>query len=154
MKKQTIKLNEEEIERLKAIVRKGQNQARVITRARILLLCHQEKADQEIADTLSVGRATVERIRRRCAREGLESALKEKPRPGQKKILSGRQEAQIIALATSTPPPGHTRWSIRLLLVAAVEQGITKRINFETVRLLLKKTNSNLGASRNGASPK
>ena len=84
----------------------------------------------------------------------MESALKEKPRPGQKKILSGRQEAQIIALATSVPPPGHMRWSIRLLLVAAVEQGITKRINFETVRLLLKKTNSNLGASRNGASPK
>jgi len=145
MKKQTITLNEQEIERLKSIVRKGQNKARVITRARILLLCHQHKADQEIANTLSVGRATVERIRRRCAREGVESALKEKPRPGQKRILTGRQEAQMIALATSTPP-GHTRWSIRLLMVAAVEQGITKRINFETVRLLLKKTNSNPSA--------
>ncbi len=65
MKEQTITLNKQEIERLKSLVRKGQNKARVITRARILLLCHQYKADQEIADTLSVGRATVERIRRR-----------------------------------------------------------------------------------------
>jgi len=145
MKKQTIRLTEEEIEGLKNVVRKGQNKARVITRARLLLLCHEQKADQEIANRLSIGRATVERIRRRCAREGVGNALKEKPRPGQKKILAGKQEAQIIALATSTPPPGYSRWSIRLLMVAAVERGITKRINFETVRLLLKKANSNPG---------
>ena len=55
------------------------------------------------------------RIRKRLVEEGLEHALREQPRPGQRRKLSGKQEAHVIAVACSTPPEGRGRWTLRLL---------------------------------------
>ena len=64
-------------------------------------------------------------------------------RPARK--LDGHHEAQLVALACSPAPAGHQRWTLRLLadkLVALTElDGLAP----ETVRQLLKKTNSNPG---------
>ena len=38
-----------------------------------------------------------------------EHALREQPRPGQRRKLSGKQEAHVIAVACSTPPEGRGR---------------------------------------------
>jgi hypothetical protein len=46
----------------------------------------------------------VERIRKRSVEEGLEAALSEHPRPGKERLLDGKQEAYLVALACSTPP--------------------------------------------------
>ena len=55
--------------------------------------------DEEIARSLQIGNATVERVRRRCVEEGVEAALgrKEQLRRRQKK-LDGLGEAHLIAL--------------------------------------------------------
>jgi transposase-like protein len=45
-------------------IKKGQKNARPLTRARILLLANQEKGDTEIAKILGVGRNTALRIRK------------------------------------------------------------------------------------------
>ena len=63
-----------------ALVSKGRAAAYKQTHARILLLCDENQADggmrdEEIAQALKVGTATVERVRRRCVEEGLEAAL-------------------------------------------------------------------------------
>lgn len=146
MKKQKIKLMQAERHRLESLLRKGQNKARVITRARIILLSESGRKDQEVADRLGVGLSTVERIRRRCVKEGVEVALQEKPRPGKQRLLNDKQEAELVTVACSTPPPGYKRWSVRLLMREVVKRGIVEQISFETVRLTLKKTMSSRGA--------
>ena len=47
-------------------------------------------------------------------KEELDSALNERPRPGQKRKLDGRQEAHLIAIACSDAPEGHADWTIQL----------------------------------------
>ena len=102
--------------------------------------------DEEIARSLQIGNATVERVRRRCVEEGVEAALgrKEQLRRRQKK-LDGLGEAHLIALACGEPPEGRADWTLQLLADRLVECEIVESISTETVRQTLKKTNSNLG---------
>ena len=70
-KKYRVKLSAEEREELKAMVSKGRSAAYKQTHARILLLGDEAQEggamkDEDIARSLQVGRATVERVRRRC----------------------------------------------------------------------------------------
>jgi len=100
-------------------------------------------ADQDIADDLRTGFATVGRVRKRFVEEGFDQALRERPRPGQRRKLTGKQEARLIAEAWSIAPKGHARWTLRLLADRAVQLEMTDSLSHETVRHLLKKTNSN-----------
>lgn len=140
MHKERLALNEAERQKLQEIIRKGGNKARVITRARILLLSDTGRTDRQVAEALQAGIATVERIRRRAAREGVEVALVDRPRPGSKPLLNARQRVQLVAIACSDPPPGQKRWTIRLLMEEVIRQKIVDSISFETVRRVLKKT--------------
>ena len=146
MQKEKLNLSKVERQKLQEIVRKGENKARMITRARILLLSNEGCTDQQVADALQIGRATVERIRRRAVREGVETALIDRPRPGSEPKLNAKQEAQLVAIACSEPPPGQKRWTIRLLMEEVMQQKIVDRISFETVRRIVKKTISSPGA--------
>jgi transposase len=145
MHKERLELKDEERQKLHEIIRKGENKARVIGRARILLLSAAGRTDQQVADALQVGIATVERIRRRAVREGIEVALVDRPRPGSQPKLDARQRVQLVALACSDPPPGQKRWTIRLLMEEMIKQKIVDSISFETVRRVLKKTMPNPG---------
>ena len=123
-------------------------------RHQILLLADQGLRDERIAEDTGAGLSTVERLRKRCAREGLQAALADKPRPGAPAKLDGKQEALIIALACSDAPQGHARWSARLLANRAVEMEIVESVSESTVRRLLKKTRSSRGRSGRGVSRK
>ena len=82
MIKYRIKLSESEREELKGLLSKGRHAARKLTRARVLLLSDEGKTEEEIVSALGVGAATVERLRKRCALEGVDAALVDRPRPG------------------------------------------------------------------------
>ena len=98
--------------------------------------------DEEIARSLKVGRATVERVRRRCVAEGLERALGRKEQLNrQQQRLDGQGEAYLVALACSEPPEGRADWTLKLLADWLVECEIVERVSAETVRRTLKKTN-------------
>ena len=100
------------------------------------------KTDAEIAEQVAISRATVQRVRRRFVEEGLEAALTEKLRSGAPPKLSGRQRAEITALACSEPPEGRPRWSLRLLADKLVELGMVDRISHVSVQQVLKKRTS------------
>ena len=115
------------------------------SRGQALLLSDEAHADgamkdEDIARVLQIGRATVERVRRRCVEEGIEAALgrKEQQRRRPKK-LDGAAEARLIALACGEPPEGRARWTLRLLSDRLVECEIVESIHPETVRKTLKK---------------
>lgn len=140
-----IKLMKKEVEYLKEFARKGRKSARALTRARIMLLIHRGEKEVAIAKMLGISRATVSNIKRRYREEGLESALNEKPRPGQPKKYEEKHEAEIIALACTTPPEGRKRWSLALLAEELVKEKGFKTINRESIRLVLKKARLSLG---------
>ncbi|MBK5191503.1 MAG: helix-turn-helix domain-containing protein, partial [Methanosarcinales archaeon] len=74
-----------------------------------------QPSDTEIAEILDVGRNTIWRIKKRYREEGLQSALTDKPRPGQPKKYTDRHEAEVIAQACTKSPDGSKRWSLTLL---------------------------------------
>lgn len=145
-----VVLSAEEREELRALVSKGKSAARKQTHARVLLLCDESdgkrRADMEVASTLSVGRSTVERVRRRFVEEGLESALNpRKQLRFRRKALDGEAEARLLAVACGKPPEGRARWTLRLLAERLVELEVVESVGMETVRQTLKKTTSSRG---------
>ncbi len=151
-KKYLITLSEEEQQQLTDLTRKGKAKAREFKRAMILLKANEGLTDPQIMAALNVSRPCVERIRKRYVTGGLEKALHEDLRPGQKRKLDGRGEAHLIAMTCTPVPEGYEHWALRLLADQLVEEGIVDSISYETVRQALKKTNSNLGRSKCGAS--
>ncbi len=149
-KKYIIDLSADERDELLQLIRRGKERVRKVTRARILLHAADGLTDEEIAAALSTGIATVERTRRRFVEEGM-NALNERPRPGQRRKLTGKQEAHLIAVACSTAPQGRERWTLRLLADKVVELGLADSLSYETVRRTLKKTTSSRGSKSSGA---
>ena len=141
---QQLQLTEEERKELKAMVSTGTGQARVLTRARIVLLAAEGKANQEIADALGVSWRTVIRIRHRFREERIE-AIKEHSRPGRPPRITGDIEAKLIMLACSSPPEGRSRWTLQLLADKMVELGYIDTISDVGVMKRLKKTGFVLG---------
>ena len=150
-KKYIVSLSDEEQEQLEQLIGAGKHAARPLTRARILLKADVNSenggwSDQQIASALDVGIATIERTRRRCVEEDLDSAIhcRQSSRI-YRRLLDGKQEAQLIALACSEQPEGHSRWTLRLLAEKMVELDYVESISHETVRQTLKKTTLSLG---------
>lgn len=150
-KKYRIRLTPDEQQKLNALVSRGRTAAYRQTHGRILLMSDESRPDGGMKDTdisnaLGVGVTTVERIRRRCVEEGMESALERKKQLRRRqKRLDGEGEAHLIAMACGEPPDGRARWTLKLLADRLVECEIVETISAETVRRVLKKTNSSPG---------
>ena len=154
-KKYIVTLTKDEKKILKEIVNKGKQTAEKRKRANALLLADENYTDDMIADRTGLSRRGLEQLRQRFVEEGFEVTLNGKPRGHKPKLLGGKDEARLIALVCGPKPDGRTRWSLRLLADTwkTLAHTDVKTISRETVRRTLKKTNLNLGGSRNGASP-
>ena len=154
MKKQYhVNLTKEERNQLVTLLMGGTQKVREVKRAQILLKADDGWTDVQIAEALPVGRATVERIRKRYAEQGLAAAIHDKKRNRiYERKMDGEVEAHLIALVNSPPPSGHRRWTLRLLAdqLVQLEEVPIESISHETIRLTLKKTNLSLGDERNG----
>ena len=139
-KKYIVDLGSDERETLLALTRKGEISARKMTRALILLRADEGLTDKEIVRALGTSRPTVERIRKRFVEGGLDKALNEDPRPGQRMKLDEKGQAHLIAIACSEAPGGRDHWPLRLLADRLVELGVVESISHEAVRQALKKT--------------
>ncbi len=150
-KRYRVNLTQGEREQLLDVGGRGKSSARKVKRSLILCKADEGLTDQQVSEALLVSPSTVGRVRRRFAEEGLERALNERARPGPRRKLDGKQEAHLVAVACSSAPEGHTRWTLRLLADRVVKLEFTESISRETVRQVLKKTNSSRGRRRNGA---
>ncbi len=140
-KKYAVSLGGGQRAELEAVVRSGVWPARKVAHARVLLRADDGDTDAEVAEAVGVAVATVERVRRRFAEQGLAGAVDREPQPPrpQKKALDGAGEAHLIALACSEPPDGRPEWTLRLLAGRAVELKYADAVSHETVRRVLKK---------------
>jgi transposase len=147
-----VELTDGERQALHGLIHGAMARARMVNRVQILLHASEEKPDKEIAAALHTSESTVGRVRKRFAEDGLHAALHERTRPGSARMLSGIQEAHLVALACSDPPQGKREWTMQLLADRLVTLGIVERISDETVRRTLKKGASNRGCTSNGPS--
>jgi len=144
-KRYVVRLTDREREELRRLVSKGRGAAYKIRHANILLLADADGpgwTDARIAEAVGVHSFTVRNVRQRLVQRGLEGALarKEQQRPSRQRLLDGKKEAQLIALACGAPPEGRTRWTLHLLADRLVELEVVESISHETVRQTLKKT--------------
>lgn len=150
--KYRLSLTPQEREELGTIVRKGKHSSQKVLNALILLNCDEQAPirrtlkEQQIADVLNISAMKLHRVKQRFVDEGLEVALNgHKGIRTYEKKADGEFEAHLVALSCSTPPPGHARWSLRLLADKVVELHYIDNVSYETIRRVLKKTNSNPG---------
>jgi hypothetical protein len=112
-----IRLQPEEREELRKIVRAGKSSARVQTRARILLMAaersvssrggktRRSNSNQSIAEAVLVSARTVSRIRQRFVKAGLKAALYDCERAGSKvnhvSLLATTRRSKLLDTTTS-----------------------------------------------------
>jgi Homeodomain-like domain len=128
----TVGLSDVDRKKLNKLITTGIHPARMIMRARVLLELDENlgRVDDQavIAHRVGVAVNTVRAVEKRFVETGgdVEATISRKQRltPPVPAIVTGEVEARLIALACSTPPPGHARWSLRLLEkhVALVEE--------------------------------
>jgi transposase len=141
-KRYVVQLSDHQRGLLRALIQKGNAAARTVRRAHTLLLADEQQPTQTMAAMLHTSAVTVTQTCKRFLTAGLEAALYDRPRPGSRRKLDGRQEAHLMALACSTPPAGRDRWSLRLLADRLVELGIIETVSYATVRRVLKKNHT------------
>lgn len=146
MKRVEIHLKNDERETLKAMCSSGVASVRVLQRAQILLALDQGIQDQQIATVLQVERTRIWRVRQRYLKQQLKGALYDQPRRGRPTEYGDLAEAELVALACSTPPTGYSQWSLALLTQVAHQQSqLLRQVSQETVRQTLKKNAVSLG---------
>lgn len=157
MKIYVVTLTEDERKILDQLTTKGKHKSQKILNALILLGCDEgggrikRSTNEEMSRALNISMKKIDRVKKRFVMEGLEVALGEKKvnRVYTKKA-DGDFEAHLVALSCSKPPEGFARWSLRLLADKVVELEYIDSVSHETVRRVLKKTNSSLGSKKVG----
>ena len=144
-KKYIVRLTDQERDELRSVVKKLKGTSQKVRRAQILLKADADGpnwTDERIAETFSCRTRTVERLRQRLVERGFAETLHrvERAQPPVEKLLSGEQEARIIATRLGPPPKGYANWTLRLLARKVVELEIVDSVSYETVRRTLKKT--------------
>ena len=147
-----IYLSEEEQIYLKSIVQKGVHPAKEITRARVLLMLDRTgKTDhvryKRTAEYAGISVQSVYNMRDEyLTNQDIEAYLTRKKRetPPVPAKVDGKVEAEIVALACSEAPEGHSRWTLRLLAEKAVSLNIVDGISYVRVQQILKKRNISL----------
>jgi len=133
-----VQLGKKDRNRIAGMLKKGWESARVLRRALILRQLDQRQTAAQAAGQVGVAAKTVRAIARRYEQEGLESALYEKPRPGQPQRLNASQCQRVIAMVCGPPPAGQARWSVRLTAEEAVKRKLVPKVGRETIRILLR----------------
>ena len=146
-----IMLDEDERENLEKLTKSGKRAARVVLRARALLLLDVGELGPgwkvaRVAEAVGLSTRSLENLKRRVGEVGPLSAIERKPResPPREVKFGGEFEARLLALACSSPPDGRSRWTVRLLAGKLVELQVVPSVSAMTVHNTLKKMNLSL----------
>ncbi len=157
-KKYKIHLTEEELKKLKSIIRKKETSKTIRCRCQIILdldeahgkvLTHEQSARSN-----GVCMATVTNTVAKYINGGIDTVTEFKRSINSdhaRRKVDGRAEARLIELACGPVPEGHSRWTIRLLEKES-KVILETPVGREAIRNALKKTNFDLTKTATGAS--
>ena len=112
-----ICLTPEEEQTLRQWARAGTTEHRMVERAKVILLAHQEKSNLEIAAHLKTRPARVSKWRQRFGERRLDG-LQDADRTGRPAHYDKAAEKRVLALLDESPPEGYGKWSGTLLAEA------------------------------------
>ena len=133
MRQTKLKLSEEDRSVIEWIRSKGWHQTREVNRAHALSCLDRAIPEAQIMAVLGIGRTAVWRARAAY----LQGSVERSKRPFQ---CDTDAEARGIAMACSTPPEGHQRWTMVDLERAARQEPGMQSVSRETVRRMHKIT--------------
>ena len=110
-----IGLTESDRATLRKWARGRSTPARLVLRAKIVLLSAEGVENQQIAEQLQTSNPTVGLWRRRFAESGLSGIEKDATRPGRPRTDRRELERTIVELTTQSKPKNATHWSTRSL---------------------------------------
>ncbi len=107
-----VRLTKAERVELQRVVKKLKGAGQKVRRAQVLLQADADGpnwTDERIAEAYSCRTRTVERLRQRFVEHGFDEALNRVARehPPVEKLLTGDQEARVIATRLGPPPKGY-----------------------------------------------
>ena len=156
-KKYTVSLTDDELKKLKAIIRKKSTSKTLRCRCQILI--DLDEAHGKVLTHLQSARsngvcmATVTNIVKLYVDGGIDSVTSIKRNVNSdnaRRKLDGRAEARLIEIACSPAPEGHSRWTLRLLEKEA-KVVLDTPVGKNAIGRALKKTGFNLTETNIGA---
>ena len=149
MPRYKVTLTDNERKELNSLIQKGGKGYR-IKHAQILMKIdsipeNKELTYDHIKDAYNAAHSTIAGVAKRFVTDGLEAALGRKKQENYHRKVTGEVEAQICAIACSTPPEGRTRWTMQLIADELIRLEIVDYITDSTVCEVMKKTNSSRG---------
>lgn len=113
--------------------------ARLVLRAKIVLMAADGRLNKDIAAVLNTGMKTVCQWRKRYLDKGLAGIEKDAPRGGRPSTSRDGLAAEIVRKTTTEKPPGATHWSTRTLAAelgtsASMVQRVWKANNLQPHR--------------------
>lgn len=113
-----IALTSEQKRELERFARGRRTEARLVVRARIVLLAAEGQTDLEIAERFGVVPRTAARWRGRFLEAGVAGLVHDAPRPGRPPAISAETVLAVIEKTTQQRPPHQTHWSTRSMAAA------------------------------------
>ena len=124
-----VVLTEEQKRELERCARGRRTQARLVLRARIVLLAAEGRTDLEIAERLKVVPRTAARWRARFLKLGVAGLDRDAARPGRPPTMTQEALLAVIEKTTRQKPPNRTHWSTRTMAAAAgISEASVRRI--------------------------
>ena len=103
-----IRLTDEEVRTLQGWTRQGKTENRLVERARIILLAHKGRTNEQIAEELDTRTARVSKWRQRFGAERL-AGLNDAARSGKPARYNQSTEKQVLARLDEPPPKGYSQ---------------------------------------------
>ena len=157
-RKYCITLTDDEVKRLKSVVRKKSTTRTIKCRCQILIdldVAHgKHYTPEQCAKSTGVCLSTVYNAIKSYLNGGIEKVLtlgRNINSDNSRRKLDGRSEAKLLAMACGPTPEGHARWTLRLLEEKAKIE-LEVPVSKDTIGRALKKTNCDLTKTITGAS--
>ena len=124
-----VVLNPEQRQALERMARARSMPARLVERARIVLLAADGMENKQIARRMNLTEKKTARWRSRFLAGGIAALQKDAPRPGKPRTIADRQVKRVVDMTLHQKPANATHWSTRTMASAAgISEASVRRI--------------------------
>jgi transposase len=124
-----VELTPEQRTALERMARQRSLPARLVERARIVLLAAEGLENQQISQRLGITPEKAARWRSRFLAGGITALEKDAPRPGKPRTITDREVKKVVEMTLHQKPANATHWSTRTMAGAAgISEASVRRI--------------------------
>src|ERR1700747_2324554 len=124
-----IELSSEQRTTLQRLARQRSAPARVVERARVVLLAAEGLENKQIARRMGITPEKAARWRKRFLAGGIAALQKDAPRPGRTRTITDRRVKKVVEMTLHQKPANATHWSTRTMAAAVgISEASVRRI--------------------------